>query len=108
MATASLAALNAGLASAKFLALAASPWSGTHAAARSAADTNADGPRAPCPAEPCGTQRSPVLAGPGDLWGSRVEGDQPLRRFFSALAAENFAALLAAMLIVSPVDGLRP
>src|ERR1700733_5624208 len=34
--------------------------------------------------------------------------DQPLRRFFSALAAENFAALEAAIWIVAPVDGLRP
>jgi len=33
---------------------------------------------------------------------------QGFRRFFSALAAENFAALLAAMLIVAPVDGLVP
>jgi hypothetical protein len=40
-----------------------------------------------------GAQRSPVRRA-GDLWGPR-EGDQPLRRFFSALAAENFAALLA-------------
>src|ERR1700691_5914984 len=37
-----------------------------------------------------------------------ASADQPLRRFFSALAAENFAALEAAILIVSPVDGLRP
>src|SRR5579863_9858960 len=32
----------------------------------------------------------------------------PLSSFFSALAAENLAALLAAMLIVAPVAGLRP
>ena len=31
-----------------------------------------------------------------------------MRRFLSALAAENLAALLAAMLIVCPVAGLRP
>jgi hypothetical protein len=31
-----------------------------------------------------------------------------LRRPLSALAAENLAALLAAMLIVAPVAGLRP
>src|SRR5580692_9777831 len=40
----------------------------------------------------------------------QLEGDAPsqLRRFLSALAAENLAALLAAMLIVAPVAGLRP
>jgi hypothetical protein len=51
----------------------------------------------------------PVLTGPsgaGDT-GNHARVSQ-LRRFFSALAAENFAALLAAMLIASPVDGLRP
>jgi len=33
---------------------------------------------------------------------------QPLSSFFSAEAAENFAALLAAIWMVSPVAGLRP
>jgi hypothetical protein len=49
----------------------------------------------------------PVLTGPSGA-GDTGSGQDQLRRFFSALAAENFAALLAAMLIVSPVDGLRP
>src|SRR5271167_215770 len=58
----------------------------------------------PPPGSPA--QCSPARAGPVTPE-QRAAGDQ-LRRFFSALAAENFAALLAAMLIVSPVDGFRP
>src|ERR1039457_5900558 len=59
------------------------------------------------PAAPAQRSRAPPKA--GDLWALVAQSqDQGFRRFFSALAAENFAALLAAMLIVAPVDGLRP
>src|ERR1700757_2571955 len=54
-----------------------------------------------------GAQRSPVRCGPMTS-GDRAKDDQGLRRFFNALAAENFAALLAPIWIVWPVEGLRP
>src|SRR5262249_19160149 len=38
----------------------------------------------------------------------RAAQAQGVRRFFRALAAEKFAALLAGIWIVCPVDGLRP